>query len=117
MLQILPDRLLQLPRRAVRASPDLLFGERGKPTLDLVDPRCRGRGEVNVKPRMTGEPGLDGRCLVRAIVVHHQMNVQIGGDVGFDGAQEFQKFAAAMTPGLYSARVKRLYFKCVCRML
>ena len=97
-LDIVLDRLLQLPGRAMRAAPDLLFGQRGKPALDLVEPGGRSGREVNMKPPVAGKPGLDGRGFVRAVVVHHQVDVQIGRHTRFDGAQELQELAAAMSP-------------------
>lgn len=48
--------------------------------------------------RVTGEPVADGKCLVRSIVIHHQMNIQIIRNRCLDRAQEFQKLAAAMPP-------------------
>ncbi|MGF6851352.1 hypothetical protein OKW29_000238 [Paraburkholderia sp. CI3] len=39
---------------------------------------------------------------MRAVVVHHQMDVQLGWHVGLDGAQELQEFTAAMTPMQFS---------------
>jgi hypothetical protein len=36
--------------------------------------------------------------LVRSIVIHHQMNIQVTRNRCFDRAQEFQKLAAAMLP-------------------
>lgn len=33
---------------------------------------------------------------MRAVVIHHQMNFQIGGHAGLDSAQELQEFTAAM---------------------
>ena len=47
---------------------------------------------------MASQPGIDRGGLVRAVVIHHQMDVQLGRHVGLDGAQELQEFAAAMTP-------------------
>ena len=55
-LDIVLDRLLQLPGRAMRAAPDLLFGQRGKPALDLVEPAGRSGREVNMKPRAAHSP-------------------------------------------------------------
>jgi len=53
---------------------------------------------VDVKPRMACKPGLDGRGLVRAVVVHHQVDVQIGRHAGFYGTQELEELVAAMAP-------------------
>jgi hypothetical protein len=35
---------------------------------------------------------------VCAVIVHHQVHIQVGRYAGFDGAQETQEFAAAMAP-------------------
>ncbi len=35
---------------------------------------------------------------MRAVVVHHEMHVQLGRQLGGDRAQELHKFAAAVTP-------------------
>jgi len=51
-----------------------------------------------MKARMTSEPGANGRCLVSPIVVHHQMHVQLRGNIGFDCAQKLQELSAAMAP-------------------
>src|SRR5579864_1607246 len=80
------------------AAADVCLAERGKPSFDLVDPRSRGRGEMRMKTRMASQPGIDRGGLVRTVVVHHQMHVQLGRHVGLDGAQELQEFTAAMTP-------------------
>lgn len=53
---------------------------------------------MHMKQRVAGEPIADGGRLVRAVVIHHQMNVQVAGNAGVDRAQEFQKPAAAMPP-------------------
>ena len=53
---------------------------------------------MNMEERMPSEPSFDRRCLVRAVVVHHQMHVQLGRHISLDGAKELQEFAAAMAP-------------------
>jgi hypothetical protein len=53
---------------------------------------------MDMKPRMTSEPGAHGRRLVSPVVVHHQMHVQLRGKVGFDRTQELQELSAAMAP-------------------
>src|SRR5476651_2275718 len=80
------------------AAPDLFFSQRGKPTLHLIKPRSRCRSEMDMKTRMTSEPGAHGRRLVSPVVVHHQMHVQLRGNVGFDRTQELQELNAAMAP-------------------
>lgn len=53
---------------------------------------------MDMAARMTGEPIADGRRLVRAVVIHYQMNVQVIGNGCVDRAQEFQELTAAMPP-------------------
>lgn len=82
----------------VGAAADAALGERCEPALDLVESGGQGRREVDVKPRMPGEPVLDQRGLVRAVVVHDQMHVEHCRRVGIDSAQELQQLAAAVAP-------------------
>src|ERR1700690_2615310 len=77
---------------------DLLLGQCGEPALDLIEPGCRSRGEVRMKPRTTSQPSAHSGCLVRPIVVHHQMDVQLGWNGFLDGSQELEKLSATMTP-------------------
>ena len=53
---------------------------------------------MHVKPRMTGEPATDRRGLVRAVVIHDEMDIEIGRDVGFDRAQKAEELAGAVAP-------------------
>ena len=48
------------------------------------------------KARTASQPGIDGSDLVRTVVVHHQMHVQLRCHVGLDGARELPEFTAAM---------------------
>lgn len=80
----------------MRATSDVFPGKPSKPALHLIEPRCRRWGEVNMEPRVSSEPVFDRRRLVRAVVIHHQMNFQSGGHAGLDRAQELQEFTAAM---------------------
>ena len=80
----------------VTSSSDLLVGELGEESLDLVNPGGVGRCVVNVKPRVFGEPTADGRRLVGAVVVHDQMNVEICGSVGVDGVEKLTELYGAM---------------------
>ena len=47
--QVLIYRRFQLLGAAVRAAPDLLFGNRGEPPFDLVDPGYAHGCDVQVK--------------------------------------------------------------------
>jgi len=80
MLEVAANGLLELLGRAMSAATDVALRERCEPTLDLVEPGCRGRSEVDVEPRVACEPGSDRRGLVRPVVVHHEVDVQLGRD-------------------------------------
>lgn len=97
-LNVLVQGLLEFTRGAVGASANASLRERGKPALDLIEPERRSRGEVNVEARVASKPVLDGRRLVGAVVVHHQMHVQHLRHARIDRAQEQQELAAAVTP-------------------
>ena len=45
---------------AEAAASDALFGERGEPALDEVEPTGRGGREVNMEARTFDKPALDG---------------------------------------------------------
>ena len=76
---------------------DLALTQRGEPALNQVEPGRRGRGEVRMKAWMPSQPVANRRCLMRAVVIHHQMHVQGGPDVGINGPQKLQKFFAAVS--------------------
>ena len=58
----------QLADAAMRSTANLLVGEFGKPTLDQIQPRAVGRGEVRMKAGPLGKPVADRCSLVGAIV-------------------------------------------------
>src|SRR2546421_9880695 len=64
--QVEPDAVLQGSRAAVGAASQLLLGEHGEPTLDLVDPRGVGGREVKVEAGVSEQPAVDQRRLVGA---------------------------------------------------
>ena len=61
---------------AVNAPPELLFCERGEPAFDQIEPRGRGRREVEMEARSLGQPVADCLRFVGAVVVEDGMNVQ-----------------------------------------
>lgn len=82
----------------MRATFDLPLAQGSEPTFDLVKPRTRCRCEMDMKARMPRQPSAHGRGLVGAVVIHHEMHLQVSRDTGFDGAQEFQKLLAPVPP-------------------
>ena len=40
-----------------------------------------------------GQPVADEFCLVRRIIVHDEMNLKVGGNLGFDPVKELAKLS------------------------
>src|SRR6201993_600865 len=91
----LRDRTLQFADAAMRAAANLLVGKLCKPTLDQIQPRAVGRGEVRVKAGPLGKPVPDRRSLVGAVVVHDDMDVEIRREVGFHVIEELAELHRA----------------------
>ena len=70
------------------ASPYLLVGQLGEPSLDQVQPGGADRDEVQVETWVRQRPRLDGRGLVSGVVVQDQMDVQAVGDLLVEFDQE-----------------------------
>ena len=68
---------LQLAHAAMNAATELFVGQFGEPALDQVEPRPVRRREVDVKTRSLREPILDHWSLVRPVIVHDQMHVEV----------------------------------------
>ena len=96
--EVVADGPLKLDGAAMSAPADLPLGERGQPTLDLIEPGRRGRGEVRMEARMAGHPGFDRRGLMGAVIVHHQMHVKLGRCGLIDGAQEGEELLGPVPP-------------------
>jgi len=52
---------------------------------------------MQLKAGMSRQPALDGGMLTGGVIVHHQVDVQLRRDVGFDLPQELEVFLMAMT--------------------
>src|SRR4051794_32987314 len=65
------DRGLQLDERAERAPPEPAPGQLGEEPLDGVEPRGRGRGEVEGPAGMPLQPRHHLGMLMGAVVVQH----------------------------------------------
>src|SRR6516165_9177022 len=91
------DRRFQFFGGAVNAAADLLFGDVGEEALDQIDPGVGGRSEVNLPSRPRAEPFSDRGRLVGGVIVHDQVDVEIGRNITFDFAQEAEELAPAMT--------------------
>ena len=68
-----------------------------KETLNHVQPRCRSWCEVQVKPRLLGQPFPNIGVLVRGVVVTDQMQLLVLWCLTVDLAQEAQPLSMSMT--------------------
>ena len=66
---VLEDRRLERPRAPMRSALDLFIGEQAEPTFDEIEPRTTGRREVEMEPGPAGQPAVDHRRLVGAVVI------------------------------------------------
>lgn len=92
------DREFERAGAPVRAVFDLFLGELREPAFDEVEPRAPGGREVQVEPRPTGQPAVNARGLVRAVVVENQVHVQLRGHGGVDGVEELAELEGPMAP-------------------
>ena len=60
---------------------------------------------------MPGEPSADQRGLVRPVVVHDDVHVQVGRHLDIEGGQEGAKLDRAMPPTNLTQHVSRLHFQ------
>jgi hypothetical protein len=58
-----------------RTPPPSLARDLGGEPLHQIEPGGACRGKVKMEARVLGEPGLDRRMFVRAVVVEDEMNV------------------------------------------
>lgn len=98
MIEVLPNGRLKGSRTAMGTASDLFARDLGEPSLDLAQPRGRSGCEVHLESWMACKPRLDRGRLVRAVVVHHQMHIQLGRHVGLDSARKPQELSTAMAP-------------------
>ena len=92
------DGRLQFLDAAVNTAADLALGQKREPALDLIEPGGVGGSEVKVIARPFGKPGFDRRCLVGGVIVHDQMDIEIGRHGGVDGIEEAAELGCAVAP-------------------
>src|SRR3984893_2717861 len=88
--------VLQGAGAAMSAAAELLLGEGREPALDLVDPGGVGGCVMDLEARMAEEPVLDQVGLVSAVVVEHQVDIEVGRHLLIDSLQEAFELGRAM---------------------
>src|SRR5271165_2869622 len=106
-IEVVANGGLQLTRGSMGPTTDLALCEGGEPALHLIEPGRRGWGEMNMESRMTSEPVADRGCLVRPVVIHHQVDIQIGRHARLNGAKEFQELDTAVAAMKFSDDLPR----------
>ena len=82
------DRHLEVDDRAEDAAFQPALGQRGEEPLHGVQPRARGRREVERPARVPVEPLPNFRMLVRGVIVEDGVNDFAGWNLGLDGVEE-----------------------------
>ena len=86
--------------KAARANH--LAGDFAKEALDQIEPRRGSWREVQMKAGMTLEPGDDLGMFMRGVVIADDVNIQLGGDLALNLAQEGQPLLMAMVRGVWA---------------
>ena len=95
-LNVVFDGADQLRHTVETPAPNALACDLRKPPLHQVQPRRTGRREMQVKPRMFGQPASYLRVLVGAVVIDDQVQRQGGRRLPVDLPQKLQKLIVAM---------------------
>ena len=83
--------------RTVNVPAQLFFREHGEEALDLVDPRSRSWGVVDVPAGMPREPVASRLGLMGDEIVHDDMEIEILRHMRFDRVKEGTELACPMT--------------------
>lgn len=77
-------------------SPDGLLGYQVEPDLDLVKPRGVSRRVMNLIAGVCCQPAFHLGVLMRRIIVHYQMDIQVFGNVGIHLLEELEVFLVSV---------------------
>ena len=91
-MQVVEHGLLERSNGSMASTADASFRYFCKQSLDQIQPTSTGRREVDMITRMAREPSLYLTHLVRAIVVHYQVNLETAGEIGVDIVEKPQEF-------------------------
>lgn len=67
----------QVLDRFNNSTPNTLVSQIAEPTLDHVEPRARGRHEIQMESGMAFKPRFDLGVLVGGVIVYDQMDVEL----------------------------------------
>jgi len=93
-INVLKDGAFQFFGAAEDATANTFVGDLGKPAFHQIQlGAVRGR-EMDVETGAFDKPVPDDSCLVRSIIVHHDVDIEFGWYVGLDDAEKFPKIPA-----------------------
>ena len=101
------NRRFELGDAAMHAATQLFGGEFGEPALYQVEPRPVGRCEMDVKARPFGEPVADQRRLVRPVIVHDQVHIELLRHRGVDRVEELPELDGPMATVKFGDQLRR----------
>src|SRR5215813_4125128 len=93
---VLTNSRFQFSDAAENAPANPLVCKFSKPTLHQVEPRTVSGSEVEMKARPFSEPVSDQSCLVGAVIIQDDMDVQRGGHLRFDQIEKLAKLQGTM---------------------
>ena len=91
------DGSLEVDDRVEDAAFQSALGELGEEALDRVEPRTRGRREMEDETRVARQPGHDLGMLVGGIVVENDMDHLAGRHLCFYGIEKADEFLMAVS--------------------
>jgi hypothetical protein len=65
-----------------RAAAEGALSDVDEAAFELIEPKGKGRPDVNVPARMAGEPSSDPVVLVGGVVVNDEVDVELGRHIG-----------------------------------
>ena len=92
----LVDRLLQVGHAAEGIAADALAGQLAEPSLNQIQPTRTGGHEMANEARMAFQPSPDVGMLVRAVVVHDQMQRDLSGELLVQPPEKAQELLVPM---------------------
>jgi hypothetical protein len=96
VLEVVEHRLFKLPHAGVAAAANAALGDFGEQSLDEIQPTAAGGRKVHVITRMAAEPTAYPLHFVRAVIVHHEVDFDVGRNGGVDFGHELQEVLMSM---------------------
>ncbi len=87
------DQVLDANEGAAANGP---LGDQAKPTLHLIQPGRVRRRIVNVIARPLCQPGAHLAMLVRGVIVHDEVNVELFRDTGVEATERGEKLLVSV---------------------